>query len=80
MSRDPLHELIDRLPEDELLAAQRFLEFLASSPAYRAALCAPPDDEPITEADAIALSSVREELRAGKVVSHDEILREFGLR
>ncbi len=80
MSRDPLHELIDRLPEDELLAAQRFLEFLASSPAYRAALGAPPDDEPITEADAIALSNVREELRAGKVVSHDEILREFGLR
>ena len=80
MSRAPLHDLIDRLPEDELLAAQRFLEFLASSPAYRAALSAPPDDEPVTEADAIALSKVREEVRVGKVVSHDEILREFGLR
>jgi hypothetical protein len=80
MSRAPLHEPIDRLPEDELLAAQRFLEFLATSPAYRAALSAPPDDEPVTEADAIALSRVREEVRAGKVVSHDEILREFGLR
>jgi hypothetical protein len=80
MSRAPLHELIDRLPEDELNAAQRFLEFLASSPAYRAALSALPDDEPVTEADAIALSRVREEVRAGKVVSHDEILREFGLR
>jgi hypothetical protein len=80
MSRAPLHELIDRLPEDELLAARRFLEFLATSPAYRAALSAPPDDEPVTEADAKALSRVREEARAGKVVSHDEILREFGLR
>jgi hypothetical protein len=80
MSRAPLHELIDRLPEDELLAAQRFLEFLASSPACRAALSAPPDDQPVTEADAIALSRAREEVRAGKVVSHDEILREFGLR
>jgi hypothetical protein len=80
MSRAPLHELIDRLPEDELLAAQRFLEFLASSPSYRAALSAPPDDEPVTEADAKALSRAIEEVRAGKVVSHDEILREFGLR
>ena len=80
MSRAPLHELIDRLPEDELLAAQRFLEFLATSPAYRAALSAPPDDEPVTEADAIALSNVRQEVRVGKVVSHEEILHEFGLR
>ena len=80
MSRDPLHDLIDRLPEGELPAAQRFLEFLASSPAYRTALSAPPDDEPVTEADAAALLRVREEVRIGKVVSHDEILREFGLR
>ena len=80
MSRAPLHELIGRLPEDELPAAQRFLEFLAAGPAYRAALSAPPDDEPVTEADAVALSRVREEVRAGKVVSHYEILREFGLR
>jgi hypothetical protein len=38
VSRDPLHALIDQIPEGELPAAQRFLEFLASSPAYRAAL------------------------------------------
>jgi hypothetical protein len=27
-SRDTLHNLVDRLPENELAAAQRFLEFL----------------------------------------------------
>jgi hypothetical protein len=55
MSRDILHDLVDRIPEEELPAAKRFLEYLAVSPAYRAALSAAPDDEPVTEADAAAL-------------------------
>ena len=79
-SRDILHDLVDRIPEEDLPAAKRFLEYLAVSPAYRAALCAAPDDEPVTEADATAIARAREEVRAGKVISHDEILREFGLR
>ena len=80
MSREPLHDLIDRIPEEELPAAKRFLEYLATDPAYRAALSAPPDDEPVTEADAAAIQTAREEVRAGQVASHDEILREFGVR
>jgi hypothetical protein len=80
MSRHVLHLLIDRIPEEELSAAQRFLEYLAVSPAHRAALSAPPDDEPVTEGDAAAIARVREEVRLGKVVSHDDVLREFGLR
>jgi hypothetical protein len=80
MSRDALYALIDRIPEDELPAAKRFLEYLATSPAYRAALSAPPDDESVTEADAAAISQARQEVRAGKVVSHLEILREFDLQ
>ena len=79
MSREPLYDLIDRIPEEELPAAKRFLEYLLVNPAYRAALTAPPDDEPVTEADAAAIARARTEVRLGKVVSHDEILREFGL-
>jgi hypothetical protein len=79
MSRDALYDLIDRIPEDELLAAKRFLEYLLVSPAYRTALTASPDDESVTEADAAAIARARNEVRLGKVVSHDEILREFGL-
>ena len=48
MVRELLHELIDRIPEAEIPAAQRYLEYLATSAAFRAALCAPPDDEPVT--------------------------------
>jgi hypothetical protein len=80
MSRYVLHQLIDRIPEEELSAAQRFLEYLAVSPAHRAALFAPTDDEPVTEGDAAAIERAREEVRLGKVVSHDDVLWEFGLR
>jgi hypothetical protein len=80
MSRDTLHNLVDRIPEEELPAAQRFLEYLAVSPAYRAALSAAPDDEPVTGGDASAIARAHEQVRAGKVIPHAEILREFDLR
>jgi hypothetical protein len=80
MSREVLHHLVDRIPEEELAAAKRFLEYLTVSPAYRAALSASEDDEPVTEADAAAMERAREDIRAGRIVSHNDILREFGLR
>jgi hypothetical protein len=80
MNREALHELIDRIPESEIVAAQRVLERLASDAAFRAAMSAPPDDEPVTAGDAEAIARARGELRAGMIVSHDEILREFGIR
>ena len=80
MNRDTLHDLIDRLPEEELPAAKRFLEYLAVSPAYRTALSVPLDDEPVTEGDISAIERARDEVRDGEVVPYDEILREFGLR
>ena len=80
MNREALHELIDRIPESEIVAAQRVLERLASDAAFRAAMSAPPDDEPVTAGDAEAIARARRDLQAGMVVSHDEILREFGIR
>jgi hypothetical protein len=78
MSRHTLHELVDRIPEGELSTAQRFLEYLAVSPATRAALSAAPDGEPATGSNAAAIARAQEELRT-KVVPQDEILRELGL-
>ncbi len=80
MTRDALHELLNRIPEEDLLIAKRFLEYLAVSPGIRAALSAPSDDEPVTEADAAAIVRAREEVREGKIASHQEVLREFGVR
>jgi hypothetical protein len=79
MSRDTLHQLVNRIPENDLIAAQRYLEYLATSQVYRAALAAAPDDEPVTEGDAQAIERTAIEIRAGKVVEHQEILREFGI-
>jgi hypothetical protein len=56
------------------------LERLASDDAFRAAMSAPPDDEPVTTGDAEAIAHAQGELQAGMVVSHDEILHEFGIR
>jgi hypothetical protein len=79
MTRETLHELIDRIPEEEIAAAQRLLEFLAASAAFRATLSAPLDDEPVTKGDADAIERAHRDVQAGKVVSHEEILREFGV-
>jgi hypothetical protein len=80
MNRETLRDLIDQTPETELPAAQRFLEYLAVNPAYRASISALPDDETVTEGDAAAIVRARDEIRLGQIASHDEVLREFGLR
>jgi hypothetical protein len=79
MNREALHDLVNRIPENDLAAAQRYLQYLAASPAYRAGLSAPPDDEPVIADDSEAIEKAAGEIRAGKVASHDDILREFGL-
>ena len=80
MTRESLHELVDRIPESEIAAAQGVLERLVSDAAFRAAMSAPPSDEPVTAGDAESIARARKDLQAGMAVSHDEILREFGIR
>lgn len=52
--QEKLHHLIEELPEAELHAALRFLEYLrqtstGADPVLQALLAAPPDDEPLSE-------------------------------
>jgi predicted transcriptional regulator len=79
MAREVLHQLVDRIPEAKISAAQRFPENLAAGAALRAALAASPDDELVADGDADAIARARADLDAGKVVPHEEILREFGI-
>ena len=79
MTREALHELIDRIPETDIVAAQRLLEHFARGASFRAAMSAPPDDEPVTAGDVEAITRARKDLLAGRVISHGEILREFGI-
>ena len=65
LDKQQLHHLVDRLPESELTAAARYLEFLLSHEA-------PVDPEMLARID-----QARAHPAPG--ISHDDVLREFGL-
>ena len=65
MSKQQLHELVDRLPESETAAAARYLEFLIANDE------APIDPEMLKRIDAARAKN-------GPGIPHEEILREFG--
>ena len=65
MSKQQLHELVDRLPESEAAAAARYLEFLIADDE------APIDPEMLKRIDAARAKN-------GPGIPHEEILREFG--
>ena len=70
MTREALHEQIDCIPESGIIAAQRLLERLARDAAFRAAMSAPPDDEPVTAGDAEAIARAGRDLQAGMTWFH----------
>jgi hypothetical protein len=65
VSKQQLHELVDRLPESEALAAARYLEFPI---AYDEP---PVDPEMLNRIDAARAKN-------GPGIPHEEILRGFG--
>ena len=75
-TREDLHKLIEDLPEDELQAATRYLQYLRDryDPVLAALLDAPEDDEPETEYERQAVAEAQEDLAAGRMVTSDQIL------
>lgn len=80
-SKDYLYRLIDELPEAELSAARRFLEFLRTgpNPVTYALDNAPWDDEPLTEGEEEAIREAREDVAAGRRYSLEEVKRDLNL-
>lgn len=78
-TREHLHQLVDRLPDDELHAAGRYLEFLEQERAgdrfYRMLQDAPIDDEAETPEEAAAVAEAYEDIAAGRTVTHAEARR-----
>lgn len=69
-------------PASELLVAKRFLEYLRAhwnDPVRRMPENAPYKDEPISVEGEAAVEEARRELRAGEVVSDEQLVRELGL-
>ena len=76
-----LHWLVDKLPEEEVHAAERYLEYLAeqADPLVTALSNAAEVDEPLTDDDRAALEEGRLALDAGDTVSDDELRSQLGI-
>jgi hypothetical protein len=76
--RERLRSLVEDLPEEEVHAALRFVEYLRDSeedPVLKTLRNAPPDDEPVTEEDHAALEEAWEDVRQGRLTAHKEVRR-----
>ena len=77
-TKQQLHDLVDRLPDESTDAAWRVLAGLAADPALYALLIAPLDDEPYTEEqqreDAEAIAAIE----CGDGITTDELSRQLG--
>ena len=79
--RDRLYRLVDRLPDAEGLAAERYLQYLTAygDPLVRAALSVPEDEDELSNAGRLLLNEGREDLAAGRTHTLDEVKRELEL-
>jgi len=73
--KDDLHHLVDELDEATAREALTYIQTLGLPAFLRDA---PIDDEPETEEERAAVAEAEADLAAGRVVSHEEIRREFG--
>ena len=80
--RDDLRRLVDQLPEEEVDAARRYLQYLlllGNDPVLASALAAPLDDEPETDEERAAVEGARADVAAGRMRTDEELRRELGL-
>ena len=80
-TKDSLKNLIDQLPDEELHAAKRFIEYLrdAGSPLLDVLREAPEEADELNEEAAAALREAELEVKSGDVVTHAELKRELSL-
>jgi hypothetical protein len=70
---------VERLDTAQLTTAVRFLEFMLLDPVSRAIATAPVDDEPLTEAERLAVAEADEWLKHNKPIPFEDVLADFGL-
>ena len=77
--RRQAHALLDLLPAEKLNAVRNLLEVMLE-PLTRSLALAAMEHEELTPETAAALDRARAALDRGEGISHEEILREFGLK
>jgi len=70
--RDHLHQLVDELPEAEIPAAQRFLQYLHE-------VHDPIDHEPLSDETIEAIREGEEAMKRGEFITLEEYRRTRGL-
>lgn len=73
------HELIDQLDPAQVSAVVPLLQFMLLDPVSRSLSAAPVEQDPVSREEAAALDQARASLDRGQGITHEEILREFGL-
>lgn len=81
MDRQQAHQLLDQLAPAQFTAIAQLLEVLATGPEplLQSLSRVPVEEEEVTPETAAALDRSRASLARGEGISHEEILREFGL-
>ncbi len=76
-----IRRLVNELPDEELSAAGRYLEYLRDmgDPLDRALRNAPFDDEPTTPEEAAAVAEARAQYRRGEGRPWEEVREELGV-
>jgi len=73
------HQLIDQLDPAQVSAVVPLLQFMLLDPVSRSLASASVEEEPVSAEEAAALDQARASLDRGQGISHEDILREFGL-
>ena len=76
LTRCEIHHLVDALPERELTAAKRYLQFLqgVENDSLNAALMAAPwDDEPESPEEIEAIQEAYQDVERGAIVDDDQL-------
>jgi hypothetical protein len=77
-TREHAHELIELIPSGKIAAAIGLLETMLDPVALSLAK-APHDDEPVSEEEKRDITESLAAYARGEVISHEEVLAEFGL-
>ena len=79
--KNRLAELIDQLPEEEIPAAMRYLEYLKDrgDPYLKFLMSVPEENEELTDRFQRELNKAWEDIDAGQVISSDQLKQELGL-
>ena len=71
--------MIDQLDAAQMSAVVPLLQFMLLDPVSRSLAAAPVEQEPVAPEEAAALDEARAALDRGERISHEDVLREFGL-